>query len=144
VNSSSDLHVRGYEVLPGNRAIVHHVLLFIDTLGQSIALDNADPGPGYACFGGTGCLLSLGALGGWAPGSPPQSFPLGTGVRIPAGARVVMQVHYSTAEAGTTLIRAAQRNRPGLGLTFALTAREAMPARLYADVQLFQNGKQRS
>src|SRR5262245_1177488 len=98
VNPRSDVYVRGYEVLPGNRAIVHHVLLFIDEGGQSVALDNADPGPGYTCFGGAGFISGLGGLGGWAPGADPQIFPLGTGVRVPAGARVVMQVHYSTAE----------------------------------------------
>jgi hypothetical protein len=97
VDSRSDLYVRGYEVLPGNRSIVHHVLLFTDTSGQSVALDNADPGLGYTCFGGAGFVNGLGGLGGWVPGASPESFPLGTGVRIPAGARIVMQVHYSTA-----------------------------------------------
>lgn len=99
MNSTSDLYVRGYEVLPGNRAIVHHVLIFTDEGGQSAALDDADPGPGYTCFGGAGFISGLGGVGGWAPGADPQVFPLGTGVRIPAGARIVMQVHYSTSEA---------------------------------------------
>jgi mono/diheme cytochrome c family protein len=98
INSQSDIYVRGYEVLPGNRSIVHHVLLFIDERGQSVALDNADPGLGYTCFGGAGFLTGLGGLGGWAPGASAQMFPLGTGVRIPAGARIVMQVHYSTSD----------------------------------------------
>ncbi len=97
--SNADVYVRGYEVLPGNRAIVHHVLLFLDESGESVALDNADPEPGYTCFGGAGFTNGLGALGGWAPGASPEMFPLGSGVRIPAGARVVIQVHYSTAEA---------------------------------------------
>ena len=95
VNSTSDVYVRGYEVLPGNRAIVHHVLLFIDEFNQSARLEGADSGPGYTCFGGAGFLNGLGGLGGWVPGTSPQMFPLGTGVRIPKGARIVMQVHYS-------------------------------------------------
>jgi hypothetical protein len=99
LDTRSDVYVRGYEVLPGNRAIVHHVLLFIDEFNQSAGLDAADPGPGYTCFGGAGFIAGLGGLGGWVPGAEPQIFPLGTGVRIPAGARVVMQVHYSTSEA---------------------------------------------
>ncbi len=99
IDTSSDLYVRGYEVIPGNRAIVHHVLLFIDSNGASDALDKADPGPGYTCFGGPGFLdTGLGGLGGWVPGSSPESFPLGTGVRIPKGSRIVMQVHYSLAQ----------------------------------------------
>src|SRR5436190_12077246 len=98
LDSNLDTYVRGYEVLPGNRAIVHHILLFIDESGQSVALDNADPGPGYTCFGGAGFLNGLGGLGAWVPGASPQMFPLGTGVRIPAGARIVMQVHYSLVD----------------------------------------------
>lgn len=98
LQSSSDLYVRGYEVLPGNRSIVHHVLLFTDAQGQSQALDDADPGPGYTCFGGAGFSNGLGGIGGWVPGSQAEMFPLGTGVRIPAGARIVMQVHYSTSQ----------------------------------------------
>jgi hypothetical protein len=95
VNSDSDVYVRGYEVLPGNRAIVHHVLLFTDELGQSASLVGKDSGPGYPCFGGTGFLTGLGGLGGWVPGASPQMFPIGTGVRISKGTRIVMQVHYS-------------------------------------------------
>jgi hypothetical protein len=99
IDSTSELYVRGYEILPGNRSIVHHVLLFLDTSGQSIALDNAEPGLGYTCFGGAGFINGIGGLGGWVPGASPEMFPLGTGVRVPAGARIVMQVHYSTSGA---------------------------------------------
>ena len=101
VDSTSDVYVRGYEVLPGNRAIVHHVLLFIDEFNQSASLERGDS-PGYSCFGGAGFLLGLGGLGGWVPGSSPQMFPLGTGVRIPKGGRIVMQVHYSLVDFART------------------------------------------
>jgi len=102
LDATSDLYVRGYEVLPGNRAIVHHVLLFIDEFNQSAALEGGDTGPGYPCFGGAGFLFGLGGLGGWVPGSSPEMFPLGTGVRIPKGARIVMQVHYSLVDFSRT------------------------------------------
>ncbi len=94
VNSAVDLNVRGYEVLPGNREIVHHVLLFIDRRGVSESRDAADPAPGYTCFGDPG-FTPDGAVGGWVPGMQPEMFPLGIGVTIPAGSRIVMQVHYS-------------------------------------------------
>jgi hypothetical protein len=102
VNSDSDVYVRGYEVIPGNRAVVHHVLLFTDDFNQSAALEAADSGPGYTCFGGTGFFTGLGGLGGWVPGASAQMFPLGTGVRISKGARVVMQVHYSLLDFSRT------------------------------------------
>jgi len=117
LNSTADLNVRGYEVLPGNRAVVHHVLLFIDTLGFSTALDNNDPGLGYTCFGGAGFVLGLGALGGWAPGAGPTLFPLGTGVTIPAGARIVLQVHYSTSEVAASTPLDPDLTRLGLYLS---------------------------
>ncbi|PYS51864.1 MAG: hypothetical protein DMG13_17875 [Acidobacteria bacterium] len=122
IGSSSDLYVRGYEVLPGNRAIVHHVLLFLDESGQSVTLDNADPGPGYTCFGGAGFTTGLGALGGWAPGASPEMFPLGSGVRIPASARLVIQVHYSTAEASKLSAGPLDPDRTRVGLYLSSAA----------------------
>lgn len=85
--------VSAVDIRPGNRAIVHHVLLFLDTSGVSAQLDAADPGPGYTCFGGPG-FSAAGGLGGWAPGAKVSLLPEGTGMQLPANARVVMQVHY--------------------------------------------------
>ena len=126
LDTQSDVYVRGYEVLPGNRAIVHHVLLFLDEQGQSASLDNAEPGPGYTCFGGTGFLFGVGGLGGWVPGSSAEKFPLGTGVRIPKGTRVVMQVHYSLADvhanSGLSFDHGVQSDQTSVGLYFSPVA----------------------
>lgn len=99
-NLTEDRWVSAVEVKPGNRLLVHHVLLYIDTNGSSVALDNAEPGLGYTCFGGPRFNISDGNaitawLGGWAPGNAPQTLPNGVGIQLPKGARVVMQVHYS-------------------------------------------------
>lgn len=126
IGSQSDLYVRGYEILPGNRAIVHHVLIFTDATGQSDALDAADPGPGYTCFGGAGFLQGIGGLGAWAPGVAPQVFPLGTGIRIPAKARLVIQVHYSTAEASRFSSGPLDPDLTRLGLYFSPTPLQAI------------------
>ena len=51
--------VTGYEVVPDNAAIVHHVIPFLidpDDAEEYRALDAADPAPGYTCYGGP-CLL---------------------------------------------------------------------------------------
>jgi hypothetical protein len=95
-----DRYITGVEVRPGNREIVHHVLLFIDTLGTSAGLDRADPGPGYTTSGGGVGFLPTGSLGGWAPGAAPQVSPDGIGMRVPADARIVVQVHYSLTHTG--------------------------------------------
>jgi hypothetical protein len=92
-NLSQDRYVSKIEIRPGNRQIIHHVLLYIDTTGLSARLDQADPGPGYTCFGGPGVLA--GASGIWSPGIRPWELPEGVGILIPKGSRLVMQVHYN-------------------------------------------------
>jgi hypothetical protein len=107
-----DRYVSAVEFVPGNRKIVHHVLTYIDTEGAAKALDEAEPGQGYTCFGGPG-FPPRGGLGGWAPGSPPQVNPDGVALLLPAGARVVMQVHYHNRGP------AAETDRTQMGLHFA-------------------------
>jgi copper type II ascorbate-dependent monooxygenase-like protein len=96
---AEDRYLSAVEFAPGNRQIVHHVLAYLDTTGASVALDQADPGLGYTCFGGPG-FASPGGIGGWAPGARPRVDPDGVGVLLPAGARVVMQVHYHNRRPG--------------------------------------------
>jgi hypothetical protein len=91
VNSSTDLQVSMLDFRPGDRGTVHHIVPFLDTAGVSANLDKK--GDGYQCFGGPG--FEAVPLGGWSPGARPQPLPDGTAVRIPKGARVVMQVHYN-------------------------------------------------
>jgi hypothetical protein len=65
-------------------------------------------------------------LGGWAPGGDGGDFPAGTGVPVPRGARIVLQVHYH-AEAGRAatdrtridLSVAEEVERPAMFLPFA-------------------------
>lgn len=86
--------VTAMEVQPGNRAVVHHVIAYLDPEGKSLALDAADPGPGYSTSGGGPGFFPALWLGGWAPGNTPRFAPPGTATRIPAGSRIVLQVHY--------------------------------------------------
>ncbi len=89
-----DRFIENFEILPGNTAVVHHVILFIDTTGKARELDAADPLPGYASLGGFPGFLPSGALGGWAPGNTRQPLPEGMAKIMPAGADLVVQVHY--------------------------------------------------
>lgn len=87
--------VTAYQIAPGNKSIVHHVLLFIDEKGESAKLDGKDGAPGYNCFGGPVVTLGIGGgLGGWAPGVRAAPLPEGIGVAVPPKARIIMQVHY--------------------------------------------------
>lgn len=95
-----DQWISAVDIQPGNRAIVHHVLLFVDRRGQSAALDEQDVGPGYSCFGGPGVEPANETegveflLGAWAPGAQPLVAPDQVAFKVPAGARIVIQMHY--------------------------------------------------
>ncbi|HEV3167657.1 MAG TPA: ascorbate-dependent monooxygenase [Isosphaeraceae bacterium] len=85
--------ISGLDFKPGNRRVVHHILAAFDTNGRARQKDEADPGPGYHAFGGFGIIPS-GTLSGWAPGKMPQNLAPGIGRYVPAGADVLLQVHY--------------------------------------------------
>ncbi|MFO0953675.1 MAG: ascorbate-dependent monooxygenase [Isosphaeraceae bacterium] len=88
-----DRWVSAIDFKPGNPRVVHHILAAYDTLGRARKLDREDDKPGYGVFGGFGILPS-GGIGGWAPGKRPQALPEGVGRYLPAGADVLLQVHY--------------------------------------------------
>lgn len=105
----ADRLVTGYEVLPGNDALVHHVLLFeVDpsldvggvTNGDRIAaLDAESPDrDGWPCFGATGeGTEPSGVPVSWAPGQGVTSYPDGVGYRIASSSMLVAQIHYNLA-----------------------------------------------
>ena len=91
--------VTGLNVLPGNYSIVHHVVLFVVDDGDTDdleRLDGADGRPGWDCYGELGARPT-GAIGGWVPGTFGFDFPEGLGRRVKAGSKVLLQVHYDTA-----------------------------------------------
>ncbi len=108
--------ITAIEVRPGNRNLVHHLILYGDPVGESVALDAADEdeSPGYECFGSAGISFSgftLGVesyiMGGWAPGTRPQVLPEGSGIYLRRGSRIAIQVHYhpnGTSQSDTTRI----------------------------------------
>lgn len=95
-------YVTGFDVVPGNPALVHHVLGFRvdpDLLGneaQMQALDDQSPAvPGWDCFGAAGeDVIPNGVPVTWAPGSGAIEYPEGTGVRFEPGDVLVVQMHY--------------------------------------------------
>ena len=93
---TEDRDVVALEFRPGNAAIVHHALFAVDTSGKARELEREDSRPGYESFGGFGVPLRQGlSLGGWVPGATPRFYPAGTGVRLPANADLLLQVHYA-------------------------------------------------
>ena len=93
---TSTKQVIGYDISPGNRTVVHHVILYIVDRADAEAADKLDDTAGWTCFGGPN-IKNSGAVGAWAPGSPAVTFPPGTGIALQAGKVIAMQVHYNTA-----------------------------------------------
>ncbi len=96
----TDKYISSFEAVPGNPQCVHHVLVFADTSGVCAGLQAASTTPpGYPDFGGVGSSTAT-MLGVWVPGSNPMSYPAGFGLKIPAHADIVVQVHYPAGTAG--------------------------------------------
>lgn len=95
--NDTDVYVDGLQVIPGNRAIVHHVLIFVDTDAESASWPG---GVQEDCGGGSG-VGGATLIGGWVPGSLPIEMPDGVGVQLPAGARLVFNMHYHSSTAQT-------------------------------------------
>jgi len=77
--------VRAYEFDPGNRKIVHHAMIRIDSTGWSRYLDKQDPLPGFEGTMMGGDRSPDGVLMGWSPGTTtlrakgPVAWPLDPG-----------------------------------------------------------------
>lgn len=91
---SQDRVLRAYEIIPGNPAIVHHVIVNIDTTGTTSTDITGQ------CFNPPGDI----GIGGYAPGAAPivfpGQFPLKSGINIKAGSNIVLQIHYPPGSAG--------------------------------------------
>lgn len=94
---TEDKWVQASEVRPGNPAVVHHVVVIIQPPGA----------PSPALRGGIGEPVALGVPGMW-----PLIFPEGTARFVPAGSRLVFQIHYTPT--GTV-----QTDQTRVGLVFA-------------------------
>ncbi|HEU4405604.1 MAG TPA: hypothetical protein VFS43_09965 [Polyangiaceae bacterium] len=110
---AADRFVTGYEVAPGNDAIVHHVaVLSVDPDAPGYfddgrtnrelmrALDDESPDrAGWPCYSAAGDGVSIaGNPVTWAPGQGAVTYPDGLGLRVAAGQQLVMQVHYNLAD----------------------------------------------
>lgn len=75
------------DIEPGNKEIVHHVIVFKEPNGAA-----KERGlPGFQC---DGVPPNTDFLFGWVPGSRPAQFPPGMGMRLEPTDALVMQVHY--------------------------------------------------
>ena len=140
-NYDEDRWVKAWEVRPGNPAAVHHVIVYVRPPADPAATNApARPRPrGTVTFaegmdipaGQTGgpelpegqqkpAFASdrpkpkgtTGSLGGFVPGNGARIYPEGTAMRLPKGASLVFQMHYTTTGKATT-------DRTRMGFIFA-------------------------
>jgi hypothetical protein len=123
---TEDKWVQGIEVRPGNRQVVHHVVVYSREPGSTYA-KNYQRNEFFEYIGevirtprrkGRTMISSLDEpdhLQVWAPGADPVVFPPGRARLIKAGSDIVFQLHYTTT--GTP---GSDRSR--IGLIFAKEA----------------------
>ncbi|MEO8493484.1 MAG: redoxin domain-containing protein [Planctomycetota bacterium] len=93
-----DKWIKAAECRPGNRAVVHHIIVATASAEQAGRKIHGD--------------LSSDWLAATAPGARPLSLPDGMAKRVPAGSRLIFQLHYTPN--GT-----AQEDLSSIGLIFA-------------------------
>jgi peroxiredoxin len=90
---TTDKWIQATESRPGNRGVVHHIIVFVQ------------PKNG-------GEIFTRGGMGGYAPGMTPNICPPGTAIHVPANSKLVFQLHYTAN--GTQ-----QEDRSMIGIRFA-------------------------
>ncbi|MBX3414671.1 MAG: redoxin domain-containing protein [Pirellulales bacterium] len=76
---TEDKWIRVAEARPGNRAVVHHIICFVQPPGGKAS----------------GFSENRSGLAGYAPGMPPASFPEGVAMFVKAGSKLIFQLHYT-------------------------------------------------
>jgi len=99
-NFKEDKWVQAAEALPGDRSVVHHIIVYVNDNSRGRGAPGERRRPMH--------------FTGYAPGDAPSVFPEGSAKRIPAGADLLFQVHY-------TPIGRVRTDRSRLGLVFSKT-----------------------
>lgn len=96
-NLPTDRVIKSVEIVPGNRQILHHALVFIDPSGNSVTDtvggDCGSPGSPTA-------NLVMGYTPGSSPMTLPANNPLKLGIDFPANSQVVLNMHYPEGSFG--------------------------------------------
>ncbi|HEY7292500.1 MAG TPA: hypothetical protein VH583_21870 [Vicinamibacterales bacterium] len=146
-NFTEDKWIQAFEVRPGNRAVVHHVIVYTrdpkaierareqarqaeasgrkpqpivtfaegmdipagQTGGKELPADQRKtPGPNDRPSPGS----FTGSIGGYVPGNPARIYDEGTATKLPVGASLVFQMHYTTTGKTAT-------DRTSIGIIFS-------------------------
>ncbi len=130
---AQDTYITGYEFLPGNLKINHHIILFLipaDSRAQADELASRDTEDGWSCFGDAGIQKAYPTAISWTPGEVPIRYSEGTGIFLPKGTLFVLQVHYN-------LSAGIEPDQSGVGLELSTEKlNPVMGADMFAPVEL--------
>ncbi|GAB2524339.1 c-type cytochrome [Spirosoma aerophilum] len=91
---TNDVWVDAIEFVPGNRKLLHHSRLMIDSTATMAGIDGiTEEDPRLRNFQKT--PLADEFLYGWVPGNDRVTFPEGAAKRIRAGSDLILNIHYS-------------------------------------------------
>lgn len=94
MNLTEDVWVEAIEFVPGNRKLLHHSRLMVDSTGTMAGIDGiAEADSRLSDFQKT--PLADEFLYGWVPGNDRVAFPAGSAKRIRAGSDLILNIHYS-------------------------------------------------
>ena len=94
MNLKQDIWVEAIEFVPGNRKLLHHSRLMVDSTGTMADIDGiAEDDPHLRDFQRT--PLADEFLYGWVPGNDRVTFPPGAAKRIRAGSDLILNIHYA-------------------------------------------------
>jgi Flp pilus assembly protein TadD len=127
ISVSSTRYVRGMEVRPGNRHIVHHATLGIDRTRASRLLDESDPEPGYEGMFSEGAHSPESHALGWTPGMTPVMDPSDMAWRLEPGSDLIIQLHMMP-----THLHEPEPVKPSVGLFFS----DTLPTKASLDFKL--------
>jgi peroxiredoxin/mono/diheme cytochrome c family protein len=85
---TEDKWVKMAECMPGNRQVVHHIVVFLQLPKEDRETLRKARASGID-------FRSLSLLEGYAPGTRPMIYPKGMAKRIPAGSKLVFNLHYT-------------------------------------------------
>ncbi|MDA9773629.1 T9SS type A sorting domain-containing protein [Saprospiraceae bacterium] len=94
-NFTEDTEIGSIEFRPGNNRAVHHALIGYDLSGKAADRDALSAEYGYTSFGDFGIDEAIYLSWTYVPGDIPLVYPEGIGQTIPAGADLLIQVHYA-------------------------------------------------